>query len=73
MPALNYGYSDMYPSMGGLSTRIQTVPEAEDQNTLVDDEELAQQNPAQVTNASNKSMMLSVLAVVVVIFVLNIR
>lgn len=70
---LSFSYSDAYPTMGGIDTRTQTVPEAEDQNTLVDDEDLAQANPVQVTQTSNRVMWSSIAAVVIIIFLLNVR
>lgn len=70
---LYFSQSDVYPSFAGVSTRMLSVPEAEDQNTLVDDEELAKANPVTVSPATNKSIWVSVAVVFAVIVLLNIK
>jgi hypothetical protein len=52
---------------------MQSIPEAEDQNTLVDDEELAKANPVNVNPATSKSIWVSVAVVFAVIILLNIK
>lgn len=73
MSALNFSMADFYPTYGGISTRTQTVPEAEDQNTLVDDEELAKANPVSVTSASHKNVWVSIAVVFAIIILLNMK
>lgn len=70
---LYFSQSDLYPSFAGVSTRMLSVPEAEDQNTLVDDEELAKANPVNVNPATSKSIWISVAAVFCIIVCLNIK
>lgn len=70
---LYFSQSDLYPSYGGVSTRMLSVPEAEDQNTLVDDEDLAKANPVNVAPATSKSIWISVAVVFAVIILLNIK
>lgn len=68
--ALNFGMADLYPNMGFYNTRSLTVPEAEDQNTLVDDQKLAES--AQVTHnpASTKAILISIAVFLVVMVML---
>lgn len=58
--ALNFGMADLYPNMGFYTTRSITVPEAEDQNTLVDDQKLAEQTQVSHNPASSKAILISI-------------
>lgn len=59
--AINYMWGDIYP--GGWDTTAETVPEAEDQNALVDDQKAA----ADTGKAGQKSFPIALAMVLVVI------
>jgi capsular polysaccharide biosynthesis protein len=70
MSALNFTMADLYPGMAGYyTTRTTTVPEAEDQNALVDDEEASRENSVHTSPAAHRNMFMSI-AVVVAIMML---
>lgn len=67
---MHHFMSDIYP--GQFNTRDLALPEAEDQNTLVDDQKLAEK--AQVNNhnpATSKKIWLSIAAALAVVFLLS--
>lgn len=74
MAALNFALSDLYPGMfQEITTREQTKPEPDDQNALVDDEELAQANPAKVDQATHRNMWALVVGAILLIVLLNVK
>lgn len=71
---MNFGLADAYPGMGFWTTRQQTVPEAEDQMALVDDEDLAHDNPdLHKTNLTRRSLWFSVAAILGLVFLLSMK
>ena len=60
MGGLYFNMADMYPNMGMSTTRLQTVPEAADQNSLVDDQDAAEATQAKHGTASSKSILISI-------------
>lgn len=67
--SMNFGMADIYPNLGFYTTRSLTVPEAEDQNTLVDDQKLAEAQKVTHNPASSKSILISI-AIFIVVMVL---
>lgn len=71
-PGLHHFMSDLYP--GQMGTRDLSLAEPEDQNTLVDDQKLA--NQAQVTKhdpVKSKKIWLSIVAALAVVILLSRR
>lgn len=64
---------DVYSTMGHATTRTETIPDAEDQNTLVDDQKLAEQEQISRSNPAgqHKNVMLGIGLIVIIIFVLG--
>jgi hypothetical protein len=72
--ALNFGLADLYgSSMGFYQTRQQSIPEADDQDALVDEPEVSARNPHNVDPAKHKSIFVSVGVVLVLIFLMSYR
>lgn len=71
MPALNFYARDIYGT-GYADTRNQTVPEADDQMALVDDEELAVKNPVNQDPAIPRNMLIGIIVMIVVIFAFSV-
>lgn len=71
MGELSFSMSDLYPAMAFATTRMQTIPEAEDQNTLVDDQEAAEQTDVQQNPQQRKNIVLSLIIFVIVIILLG--
>ena len=46
---------DLYPNLAYFSTRADTIPEAADQTSLVDQQEASQKNPIDVSPETNPS------------------
>jgi hypothetical protein len=69
---ISYSMADLYPGMSGYyTTRTTTVPEAEDQTALVDDEELAKETSIHTTPQKHRNIFLSIITVIVVMFVFS--
>ncbi|MGQ7864079.1 hypothetical protein [Bacillus sp. WC2502] len=68
---LYFGVADLYPGQGFETTKGLTIPEAEDQNTLVDDEETAQQAQSKVNPVTNRGMLITIAIFVFVIFLFS--
>ncbi|PED82316.1 hypothetical protein CON65_12595 [Bacillus pseudomycoides] len=64
---------DAYNNMGHTTTRAMTIPDAEDQATMVDDQELAEQAQTQVTQkpGQGKNIMLGLALIFIIMFVLG--
>ena len=45
----DYYMGDLYPNLAYFSTRADTIPEAADQTSLVDQQETSQKNPIDVS------------------------
>jgi hypothetical protein len=72
--AMNFALSDLYPGMfNEVTTRGQTKPTPDDQTALVDDEELAQQNPAHVDPATHRNMWTLVVVAILIMIFLNVN
>lgn len=69
MGGLSFYMGDLYPTYP-VTTRLQTVAEPEDQQALVDNQELAKENPAKQDPASNKNIWVSIGIVFLVVFLL---
>lgn len=65
--AINFPMTDVYGGFAG--TTEYTVPEAEDQNALVDDQKAT--DTVNITGASQKRVFLSIALVLIVIVVLG--
>lgn len=65
--AVNFRYGDVYGS--GFSTTEETVPEAADQNALVDNEKAAE--AASVNGKKKTPVLLAVVAVIALAFVIG--
>lgn len=57
--ALNFGLSDLYPGSGFVTTRDLTIPEAADQNTMVDDQKLADQATAKQDPSATRNILIA--------------
>ena len=71
MGALNFSFGDIYPNLGSGTTRLLTVPEAEDQTSLVDDQEMAQAAQVQHSPQASKNIILSLIIIFVVMVLLG--
>lgn len=72
MPALNFAMADLYPGMAGTyGTRQTTIPEATDQQALVDNEEAAKDMSVHTTPTQHRNIFIGILAAVVLLFVLG--
>lgn len=71
MGGLYFSMADVYPNMGFGTTRLLTVPEAEDQNSLVDNQEAAEQAQVRHNPASSKSILFSIMIIVLVMVLLG--
>jgi hypothetical protein len=69
---MQFYYGDVYPNYP-ITTRLMTVAEPEDQQALVDDEELAHQNPPKVHPAKHQSIWLSLSLILAVIVFFSIE
>jgi hypothetical protein len=69
----DYYMGDLYPNLAYFSTRAETIPEAADQTTLVDQQETSQKNPINISPETNRSIWWSVGFVFVLIILLGIR
>lgn len=69
----DYSIGDLYPNMSPFSTRSRSIPEPEDQLSLVDNEELAQRVPSTVSDKTNFSIWTSIFIVIAIAFVLSMR
>ena len=63
-----FTYADLYPNMG-MDTTAETIPEAADQQALVDDTKVAE--AASVNGKKKFPILLSVLLVVVIAVVIG--
>lgn len=64
---------DLYPNLAYFSTRAETIPEAADQTSLIDDPAKAAANPLDVAPDTSRSIMFSVVCIFLIIVVLGIR
>ena len=64
---LSFNFADMYPNMGFMTTRLETVAEADDQHALVDNQELAEQTQVKHDPASHKTIWFAVAGIVAVV------
>ena len=69
----DYYMGDLYPNLAYFSTRADTIPEAADQNSLVDQQDKAAKNPLDISPETNRSIWWSVGFVFVLIVLLGIR
>ncbi|MFE2710183.1 hypothetical protein [Streptomyces mirabilis] len=68
-----YHAADLYPNMGFMSTRTSTVPEAEDQMSLVDDEDTAKEHDVKQDPITSKQILLGFGIVFLVVFLFSAR
>lgn len=64
---------DLYPNLGFLSTRSATVPEPEDQMSLVDDEDTAKEHDVKQDPVTSKQILLGFGIVFLVVFLFSAR
>jgi hypothetical protein len=71
---LSFGLADLYPNMGFMTTRDLSLPEPDDQKTLVDDQALAEKHDTTQDPMTSKGMWigLSILVAIMVIFSIKI-
>ena len=65
--------ADLYPNMGFMTTRSATVPEAEDQNTLVDDEDAAKEVDVKQNPITYKQILLGFGIIFLFVFLFSAR
>lgn len=68
--ALNFYAKDVYGE-GFADTRSQTVPEENDQMALVDDQELAEKNPAKHDPAISRGIIIGLIIMLAIIFIFS--
>jgi hypothetical protein len=71
MAGLNHFIADLYPNQGFTNSRYLSIPEAEDQNTLVDNQELAEEKQVKHDPVQSKSILWAVLIFVAVMVLLS--
>lgn len=71
--SLNHFMGDLYPNMGFMNTRFNTIAEPEDQVALVDNQKLAESHNVSVNPNQARSIWVSIGIVLVVIVLLNWR
>ena len=64
---------DLYPNLAYFSTRAETIPEAADQTSLVDNPDQAAANPLDVAPDTSRNIMFSVGAIFLVVVLLGMR
>lgn len=69
----DYSIGDIYPNLSSFTTRTRSIPEPDDQLSLVDNQELAKQNPITVSDKQNFSIWTSLIIVVAIAFLLSMR
>lgn len=70
--SMNFGLADLYPGMGFWTTRGETVPEADDQLALVDDEDAAHNNPELgKSQLTHRSLWVSIAVIFGIVFLLS--
>jgi hypothetical protein len=72
--ALNFYMGDLYPGQAGyFNTSALSLPGPEDQMALVDDEQLAQQNPVDVDEHDHKKVWAAIAVVIGLIVLFSLR
>lgn len=69
----DYYLGDLYPNLSYFSTKASTIPEAADQNTLVDSQEIGVKNPIEISPEKSKNIFGSLLLVFGLIILLGVR
>lgn len=69
----DYFMGDLYPNLAYFSTRAETIPEAADQNSLVDHQEAAEKNPITISPEKSKSIFFYLGVIFLVIVLLGVR
>ncbi|MDA2733461.1 hypothetical protein PDR34_27430 [Bacillus cereus] len=68
---MSHYMKDLYPNMGFQNTTYQTIPEAEDQQALVDDQKIAEETGKMENKAGHKNIMLGIVLILIIMFVLG--
>ncbi|HDR7311501.1 TPA: hypothetical protein QCX08_004009 [Bacillus cytotoxicus] len=68
---LSHFMKDLYPNMGFQNTTYTTIPEAEDQNALVDDQKVAEESQKADNKAGHKNIMLGIVLILIIMFLLG--
>jgi hypothetical protein len=69
---MSFLMSDVYPGMyGHYDTRATTIPEAEDQQALVDDDEAARENSVHTSPAQHRNIFVSIIVVFIFMFLVS--
>lgn len=69
---MNYGLADLYgTNYGFYQTRQQSIPEADDQEALIDESETIKDNPHNVDPKKQKSIFVSVAVILALIVFLS--
>lgn len=70
--ALNFSMADLYPGMAGYyGTRQTTIPEASDQQALVDNEDAAKENSVHTTPTQHRNILIGIIVAVVALVLLG--
>jgi hypothetical protein len=73
MAGVNHWMHDLYPNMGFISTRGNSIPEAEDQNTLVDDQDLAESKQVHHDPVISKKMFITIGIIIAIVLLLSVK
>ena len=64
---LAFHLKDVYPDMGFMTTSLMAAPEAEDQNALVDDGDIAAKKDVKQDPKSSKAIWIGVVAILAIV------
>lgn len=70
---LNHFMGDLYPNMGFSNSRYLSIPEADDQHTLVDNEEQAKEHQVKHSPADSKKILLAIGLFLLVFVLLSVK
>ncbi|QWG70200.1 hypothetical protein EXW32_27820 (plasmid) [Bacillus mycoides] len=68
---LSHFKKDLYPNLGYENTSFLTIPEAEDQQAMVDDQKVAEETAKSSNKAGHKNILLGIVLLVIIMFVLG--
>lgn len=68
---LSHYMKDLYPNMGFENTTYLSIPEAEDQQAMVDDQKVAEETAKSSNKAGHKNILLGIILLVIIMFVLG--
>ncbi|AGT13372.1 hypothetical protein O144_gp13 [Bacillus phage Wip1] len=68
---LSHFKKDLYPNLGFENTSYLSIPEAEDQQAMVDDQKVAEETARTSNKAGHKNIMLGIVLLIIIMFVLG--